>query len=60
MHIGPTDLSVKMEKIPGVIMGRLYAATPLSDSWEAFTPPHAAWSYSRETFTLVGSSVLYY
>ena len=42
MHIGPTDLSVKMEKIPGVILGRFYATTSLSDScMEAFTPPHA-------------------
>ena len=38
---GPTDLGVKMEKIPGVIKGRFYVITPLSDLWKAFTPPYA-------------------
>ena len=41
MEIGPTDLGVKMEKFPGVIKGRSYVSALLSDSWEAFIPPHA-------------------
>ena len=35
---GTPDLGVKIKKIPGVIKGRFYVTTPLSDSWEAFTP----------------------
>ena len=35
---GTADLGVKMEKIPGVIKGKFYVTTSLSDSWEAFTP----------------------
>ena len=58
MHIGPTDLSVKMEKIPGVILGRFYATTSLSDSCMGSFYTTTRWSYSRETFILVGSSVL--
>ena len=38
---GTADIGVKLEKIPGVIKGRFYMNAPLSDSWEAFTPPHA-------------------
>ena len=38
---GHTDIGVKMEKNPGVIKGRFYVTTSLSDSWEAFTPLHA-------------------
>ena len=50
---GPTDLAVKMEKIPGVIKGRFYLSTPLIDSWEAFTPPHTGVTLER-FFILVG------
>ena len=35
------DLGVKMVKFSGVIKGRFYMTTSLSDSWEAFTPLHA-------------------
>ena len=44
---GPTDVGVKMGKIPGVIKGRFYVITSLSDSWEAFTPPHAGVTLGR-------------
>ena len=38
MAVATADLGVKMAKIPG----RLYVTTnSLSDSWEAFKPPHA-------------------
>ena len=47
-----------MEKIPGVIKGRFYVTTSLSDSSEAFTPLHAGVTL-RRFFTPVGSSVLY-
>ena len=46
-EMGPTDLGVKMEKIPGVIKGRFYVTTSLSDSWEAFTPLHAGVTLGR-------------
>ena len=43
----PTDLGVKMAKIPGIIMGRFYMTTSLSDSWEDFTPPHVGVTVGR-------------
>ena len=48
-----------MAKIPGVIKGRFYVTTSLSDSWEGFTPSRASWSYPREIFILVSSTFLY-
>ena len=50
---GPTDLGVKMEKNPGVIKGRFYVITSLSDSWEAFTPVHAGVTLGRFLHQLV-------
>ena len=47
---GTADLGVKMEKNSGVIKGRFYMTTSLSDSWEAFTPLHGRWSYSRTSW----------
>ena len=44
---GTADLGVKMEKNPGVIKGRFYVTTSLSDSWEAFTPLHAGVTLGR-------------
>ena len=44
---GPTDLGVKMGKNSGVIKGRFYVTTSLSDSWEAFTPLHAGATLGR-------------
>ena len=35
------DLGVKMEINLGVIKGRFYVTTSMSDSWEAFTPAQA-------------------
>ena len=46
-RVGPTDLGVNKEKIPGVIKGRFYVTTSLSDSWEAFTSLHAAVTLGR-------------
>ena len=43
----PTDLGIKMEKITGVIKGRFYVITSLSDSWETFTPPHTGVTLGR-------------
>ena len=51
--VATADLGVKMEKVPGVIMGRFYVTTPLSDSWEAFTPPHAGVTLGRLLHQLV-------
>ena len=44
---GPTYLGVKMEKNSGVIKGRFYVTTSLSDSWEALTPLHAGVTLGR-------------
>ena len=44
---GPTDLGVKNGKNSGVIKGRFYVTTSLSDSWEAFTPLHAGVTLGR-------------
>ena len=44
---GPTDLGVKKGKFSGVIKGRFYVITSLSDSWEAFTPLHAGVTLGR-------------
>ena len=44
---GTADLGVKMEKSSGVIKGRFYVTTSLSDSWEAFTPLHAGVTLGR-------------
>ena len=52
-HISPTDLGVKMGKIPGVIKGRFYVSASLSDSWETFTPPHARVTLGRFLHQLV-------
>ena len=52
MH-GTADLGVKMEKIPGVIMGRFYVTISFSDSWEAFTPLHAGVTLGRLLHQLV-------
>lgn len=38
---GPTDVSVKKAGFSGVNKGNFYVITFLSNSWEAFTPPHA-------------------
>ena len=46
-HIGTADRGVKMEKNPGVIIGRFYVTTSLSDSWEPFTPLHAGVTLGR-------------
>ena len=43
----PTDVGVKMEKIPGVIKGRFYMSALLIDSWETFTPSHAGVTLGR-------------
>ena len=40
-YVGTADLGVKLKEIPGVTKGRFYVSASLSDSWEAFTPPHA-------------------
>ena len=45
--VGPTDLGVKNGKFSGVIKGRFYVTTSLSDSWEAFTPLHAGVTLGR-------------
>ena len=45
------DLGVKMEINSGVIKGRLYVTTPLSDLWEAFTPPQAGSFYTSSVFS---------
>ena len=50
---GTPDLGVKMKKVPGVIKGRFYVTTPLSDSWEAFTPTHAGVTLGRFLYRLV-------
>ena len=50
---GTADLGVKIEKIPGVIKGRFYMTTSLSDSWEAFTPLHAGVTLGRFLHQLV-------
>ena len=34
------DTADFVRKKPRVIKGRFYVIAPLSDSWEAFTPPH--------------------
>ena len=47
------DLGVKMEKMPGVIKGRFYVTTSLSDSWEAITPLHAGVTLGRFLHQLV-------
>ena len=44
---GTADLGVKMEKNSGVIKGRFYVTTSLSDSWEALTPLHAGVTLGR-------------
>ena len=44
---GTADLGVKMENFSGVIKGRFYVITSLSDSWEAFTPVHAGATLGR-------------
>ena len=46
-HEGPTDLGVKMGKNSGIIKGRFYVTTSLSDSWEDFTPLHAGATLGR-------------
>ena len=46
-RVGTADLGVKMEKFSGVIKGRFYMTTSLSDSWEAFTPLHAGATLGR-------------
>ena len=46
-YYGIADLGVKMEKNFGVIKGRFYVTTSLSDSWEAFTPLHAGVTLGR-------------
>ena len=51
--MGPTDLGVKIRKIPGVIKGRFYVSAPLSDSWETFTPPYARVTLGRFLHQLV-------
>ena len=53
MPVGTADLGVKMEKNPGVIKGRFYVTTSLSDSWEAFTPLHAGVTLGRFLHQLV-------
>ena len=53
LKISPIDLGVKMEKIPGVIKGRFYVTTSLSDSWEPFTPLHAGVTLGRFLHQLV-------
>ena len=50
---GTPDLGIKMKKIPRVIKGRFYVTTPLSDSWEAFTPIHAGVTLGRFLHQLV-------
>ena len=35
------DVGVKLEKNSWNYQGKIYVSAPLSDSWEAFTPPHA-------------------
>ena len=37
----------EIEKIPGVIKGRFYVSTFLSDSWEALAPPHVGVTLGR-------------
>ena len=41
------SLGVKKGKFSGVIKGRFYVTTSLSDSWEAFTPLHAGVTLGR-------------
>ena len=47
IYLGTADLGVKMEKNSGVIKGRFYVTTSLSDSWEALTPLHAGVTLGR-------------
>ena len=44
---GTADLSVKKGNNSGVIKGRFYMTTSLSDSWEAFTPLYAGVTLGR-------------
>ena len=51
------DLGVKMEINSGVIKGRFYVTTPLSDIWEAFTPPQAGSFYTSSVFLVLRTSI---
>ena len=53
----PKNLGFDHLKIPGVIKGRFYMITSLSDSWEAFTLRHAGVTLGRFLHQLVHSLV---